>query len=763
MLAALVLASILSLDGTWEFSRNGGAFEKVTVPHDWAIAGPFEPGAPCGSGKLPWRGFGVYRRTFVADRAEKAFLVFDGVMAWPEVFLNGKKVGGWDFGYMSFRCDVTDALKDGENELLVKADTRPHRSRWYPGGGIYRSVRLETFAKSDPDPEKVVIVTRSVTKDRAVVSVAYETFDGRSVVYERDVPDPVLWSVDNPHLYALDLCGRTYRYGIRTIEWTADDGFHLNGKRVQIRGVNLHSDLGPLGMAFNASAARRQLRILRDMGVNAVRTSHNAPAPQFLDLCDEMGFLVWNECFDKWDETAGRKPEQSLEEFAVRNLRRFVTRDRNHPSVIAWSVANEIAPVGGTYGKPTGMTRARNRLFAETVRAIDPSRPVSAGNADVELLKGDFLEDFDISGWNYWHRYADFRAKYPKVPVVVTESASALSNYGSYRTRLPRSKTDFSKADMECDGFDHHATWGGDIADIELYRVWKDRYVAGEFVWTGIDYLGEPNPFAYVGEPNCWPNDTLDERDKPRSSYFGAVDLCGIPKDRFYLYRSVWNERDETLHILPHWNWRAGDKVPVFVYTSGDEAELFLNGRSLGRRRKVEDPGCPLGPAGRWPAKASVPENPYYKVCEKYRLRWFDVPYEPGEVKAVVYRKGVKIGETAVRTAGRKAKVCLRSDTATLPADGITYAWVEVDVTDAKGTRDPLATDYVAFALSGPGEIVAVGNGDPKSYKSFKDVSGHPLYYGKCVAVVARKPGSSAPIVLTANVAGLKGASVEFR
>ena len=761
-LMSLVLASCLSLDGTWEFSRDGGAFEKVTVPHDWAIAGPFEPGSPCGSGKLPWRGFGEYRRTFVAAKAEKAFLVFDGVMAWPEAFLNGKRVGGWDFGYMSFRCDVTDALKDGENELVVKADTRSHRLRWYPGGGIYRSVRFESFGKSDPDPETVVITTRTVNKARAVVRFAYETFDGRSVSFERDVPDPVLWSVDNPHLYALDLGGRTYRYGIRTIEWTADDGFHLNGRRVQIQGVNLHSDLGPLGMAFNASAAKRQLRILKDMGVNAIRTSHNAPAPQFLDLCDEMGFLVWNECFDKWDETAGRKSEQSLEEFAVRNLRRFVTRDRNHPSVIAWSVANEIAPVGGKYGKPTGMTRARNRLFAETVRAIDPTRPVSAGNADVELLNGDFLEDFDISGWNYWHRYADFRAKYPKVPVVMTESASALSNYGSYRKRLPRSKTDFSKSDMECDGFDHHATWGGDIADIELYRVWKDRYVAGEFIWTGIDYLGEPNPFAYVGEENCWPNDTLDEKDKPRSSYFGAVDLCGIPKDRFYLYRSVWNTNDETLHILPHWNWSAGDKVPVFVYTSGDEAELFLNGRSLGRRKKIDDPECPLGPAGRWPEKAPVPENPYYKVCEKYRLRWFDVPFETGELKAVVYRKGTKIGETAVRTAGPKAKVRLKADVDALPADGVTYAWVEVDVTDANGTRDPLATDHVSLALSGPGEIVAVGNGDPKSYKSFKDVSGHPLYYGKCVAVVARRLGSSAPVILTAKVAGLVGASVQL-
>jgi beta-galactosidase len=315
---------------------------------------------------------------------------------------------------------------------------------------------------------------------------------------------------------------------------------------------------------------------------------------------------------------------------------------------------------------------------------------------------------------------------------------------------------------MECDGFDHHSAWCGDIADIELYRVWKDKYVAGEFVWTGIDYLGEPNPFAYVGDANCWPGETLDERLKPRSSYFGAVDLCGIPKDRFYLYRSVWNESDETVHILPHWNWRKGDVVPVFVYTSGDEAELLLNGRSLGRRAKVVDPNVSLDPAGRWPAKSTVPENPYYKVCEKYRLRWFDVPYEPGELKAVAYRRGKKVGEATMCTAGTKAKVQLKAESDMLPADGITYAWVEVDVVDAKGVRDPLATDVISFKLSGPGEIVAVGNGDPRSYKSFKDVSSHPLYYGKCVVVVSRKAGSTEPVVLTAIVPGLESASVVF-
>jgi len=763
-LAAVTLnaySSTLSLDGTWEFSRNGGAFEKVTVPHDWAIAGPFDPSAPCRSGKLPWQGYGEYRRTFSAAKSPKAFLVFDGVMAWPEVFLNGKKVGGWDFGYMSFRCDVTDVLRDGENELVVKADTRPHQSRWYPGGGLYRSVRLETFKMADADPETVVI-TANVVADGAVVHFAYETFDGRKVTFGRHVNAPILWSPKTPHLYEHELCGRIYRYGIRTVEWTADDGLHVNGERVQIKGVNLHADLGPLGMAFNVSAAKRQLRIMKDMGVNAIRTSHNAPDPRFLDLCDEMGFLVWDECFDKWDETAGRKTGQELEEFVVRNLRELVKRDRNHPSVVVWSIANEIGPVRGKYGKPTGMTRARNRLFAETVRAVDPTRPVASGNSYAELMEDDTLVDFDVVGWNYCHYYADFHAKFPKVPVVMSESASALSNYGSYRKRLPQSKTDFSLERMECDGFDHHSAWCGDIADIELYRVWKDKYVAGEFVWTGIDYLGEPNPFAYVGDANCWPGETLDERLKPRSSYFGAVDLCGIPKDRFYLYRSVWNESDETVHILPHWNWRKGDVVPVFVYTSGDEAELLLNGRSLGRRAKVVDPNVSLDPAGRWPAKSTVPENPYYKVCEKYRLRWFDVPYEPGELKAVAYRRGKKVGEATMCTAGTKAKVQLKAESDMLPADGITYAWVEVDVVDAKGVRDPLATDVISFKLSGPGEIVAVGNGDPRSYKSFKDVSSHPLYYGKCVVVVSRKAGSTEPVVLTAIVPGLESASVVF-
>ena len=742
----------------WTFSRDGAAAVPVCVPHDWAIAGPFDPSAPGGTGKLPWIADGEYRTTFsLSERPECARLEFDGVMASPEVFVNGVRVGGWDYGYMSFDCDVTAAVRVGANEVVVRATTRHHQSRWYPGGGIYREVRLVTDAADYVVPGSVFIRS-SVGADGAATVAAEWTMSlgGRKSTSFR-VEKPRLWDVDDPYLYSIEIGGRAYRYGIRSAEWKADDGFWLNGRRLRLNGVNLHSDLGPLGMAFDRDAAKRQLLLMKDMGVNAVRTAHNAPDPKFLDLCDELGLLVWDECFDKWDETAGRLPEQNLKEFVVRNLRRFVARDRNHPCVICWSVSNEISPAGTKWGGVNGQTRERNRLFRETVRALDTTRPVTAGLASRLLLDGDYVDDFDIQGWNYERTYAAARAKYPSVPLVYSESASAVSSYGWYRLPATRGKVDFTAESMQADGYDLTSAWCGDIADVEFDRVDRDGYLAGEFVWTGVDYLGEPNPFTYIGREDCWPGEPVPESMKPRSSYFGCADLCGVPKDRFYLYRSRWNEKSETVHVLPHWNWgddRRGESVPVFVYTSGDAAELFLNGRSLGRREKapsVDD--YPLDFAGRNPPVADYPSNAYYRVCAKYRLRWEGVPFEPGELRAVTYRKGRRVGEAVVRTAGRPVRLSLSRDPYT-PDDGV-MEFVHVDVVDERGTRHPLDSREVSFRVEGDARIVAVGNGDAMDFSSFADVSRHRLFNGKAVLYVRRSAFGSR---ITASAPGLASA-----
>lgn len=767
VVAFVVLASAFAAEAgevrltDWLFSRDGGPEERVRVPHDWAIAGPFNPSAPGDSGKLPWVGDGVYRTTFRLDSVPgHVRLEFDGVMADPEVFVNGVSVGGWDYGYMSFFCDVTSAVKPGENAVVVKASTRHLKSRWYPGGGIYREVRLVTDEADHVVPGSVFIRAEVGENGYATVTADWRMSLGGAKSTRFTVAEPRLWDVDDPFLYKIMIGGKTYRYGIRKAEWTVDDGFHLNGRRVQIKGVNLHSDLGPLGMAFDLDAAKRQLLLMKDMGVNAIRTAHNASAPQFLDLCDEMGFLVWNECFDKWNETAGRRPGQNLEDFVVRNLRRFVERDRNHPCVVCWSISNEIAPKGSVWGGEDGQSRERNRLFRDAVRKLDATRPVTAGLASPLLLDDDTVADLDLQGWNYERTYAAARAKYPRAPFVYSESASALSSRGFYRIPQTRGKTDFPLDIRQVDGYDLTSAWCGDIADVEFNRVEVDSYVAGEFVWTGIDYIGEPNPFTYIGRPDCWPGPEVSEETKPRSSYFGAADLCCLPKDRFWLYRSHWNTEAATVHILPHWNWEGNETarkqgVPVVVYTSGDCAELFLNGRSLGRREKKSVPSYPLAFAGRNPPMGDVATNAYFAVCGKYRLRWEDVAFEPGELRAVAMKEGRKVAEAVVKTAGEPVRVALCADPYT-PA-GSAMAFIRVGVADSTGTLHPLDSREVFFSVEGDAEIVAVCNGNAMDFSSFEDVSKHRLFNGAAVLYVRRGKGRS---VLTASAPGLAPCSL---
>ena len=722
----------------WEFSRDQKEWKGVRVPHDWAIAGPFDAKADGNTGKLPWKGVGYYRRTLELppDAAGKfVALRFGGVMASPEVFLNGEKVGGWDYGYMSFEVDISAKLKFGErNELLVKADTTKMASRWYPGAGLYRDVKLVVEDAEDRAIwGSVKITTPEITPERAKVRVEYMTPPGVNVVVnEFEVENPVLWDVTNPKLYETTICGKKYKYGIRTAKFTADDGFHLNGRRVQLKGVNLHSDLGPLGMAFDKGAMRRQLELMKNMGVNALRTSHNACAPEVLDLCDEMGIVVWNECFDKWDGTAGLAPGEAPEELVSRNLKAFVRRDRNHPSVVCWSIGNEIPPKSGKY--PCGVGEERCRLFREAVLSEDATRPVGIGCCHKESAgRGDYAA-MDLTGWNYDSRYMPMREKYPDKPIVYSESASAFSSWGYFPATPSMNPTGYDpKTVVEIDSYDRCAARWSDIPDMEFARMEHDRFVAGEFVWTGIDYLGEPTP-----------NPTLC-----RSSFFGICDLCAMPKDRYWLYRSYWNDRKDTVHLLPHWNWdgREGEKITVVCYTNGDEAELFVNGESAGRRKKL-DKTPPV-------VKKGSPD--YYKVTEHYRLSW-EVPYEPGEIKVMAFRNGHVIGEDFRKTAYKAAAVRLTPEQTEL-ADG-ELGFVKVELEDEDGTVLPLAKDRVNFRLEGPGEIVAVGNGAPNGLDSFSETSSHPLYYGRALVIVRRTGGSGLPLKLTASAPSVRPASV---
>lgn len=937
--AALALATLTaragrtveSFNGGWQFQRDadgnrtltemlaaGNAWRNVALPHDWAIAGPFEPCGDAGTGKLPWKGVGWYRKTFDVPDSEigkRVYLDFDGVMASPEVYVNGVRAGDWDYGYLGFRVNATPFVRRGANVVAVRADTRHIRSRWYPGAGIYRKV-VKTVCEPVHVAHQATCVTTpeagaasarvSVASavrndsDRAAdteVTVALE--DGGKTIAEKKIgrmrvppfgeapiaatfslSSPKLWDIESPTLYTAKVVVRTVggedaetvRFGIRSFAFLPDDGFHLNGRRVQLQGVNLHSDLGPLGMAFNTSAMRRQLTLMKAMGANALRTSHNCMAPEVLDLCDEMGFFVWDECFDKWEGTSGRRPDQNLEEYVSRNLRGFALRDRNHPCVFVWSIGNELESSGGDPRNP-GVSAARCTRFRNVVRSVDATRPVGMGcYSGTALRNGDFAP-LDLIGWNYVEGYKRVHQMYPDKPTVYSESASAVSTYGCYPPALPEHRHDFGWDAVAFDSYDRVVSI--DLADTEMARMKRDRYVAGEFVWTGIDYLGEPYPCV----AKFWTN-TPPER-LARSSAFGIADLTGIPKDRYYLYRSAWNRRVETVHLVPHWTWpdRVGQTVPVYVYTSGDSAELFVNGRSMGRREKgavydrpenlaagkraaastsqsghapgdaadgdAETRWCASGPeTNQWwqtdlgkpvafrylglafevdaavygytvsvsgdgaawrtlfakplgvsaasaiecPATsryvrvsfdgikskmwASIreftltdrkPDNPCYDVCKDYRLLWREVPYKPGELKAVAYRNGARIGEEVVRTAGKPVRVRLTPETQALPADGETLAFVQVDVVDQHGVRDPWATNVVHFSLSGPGEIVAVGNGNASGLDSFKNVTVHPLYYGKAVVVVRRAADKTGAVVLTAACDGLVSDSAAFK
>jgi beta-galactosidase len=784
---------VVNFNRNWRFAQgelpgaeapgfDDSAWQPVRLPHDWAISGPFNPGENGYAGKLPWRGVGWYRKTFTLDGADRhsggtrrVYLDFDGVMAFPQVYVNGQLAGAWDYGYMSFRVDATAYVKYGEaNVIAVLVDTRRHGTRWYPGAGIYRKVTMTicdavhvahwgTYVTTPEvsDASATVRVRSTVENHRDTASkIAVEVVlldpDGRAVATgsqsdtvpaggsrELDqsllIEDPQRWDVASPKLYTakttVRVGGRVVdtdadSFGVRTFRFTADDGFYLNGRRVQLQGACLHHDQGPLGAACYRRAIERQLQIMRDMGCNAVRTSHNPPAPELLELCDRMGMVVWDECFDKWDSTADRVNNQPLQQYGEKQIRNFVMRDRNHPCVVIWSIANEINPGGGggRGGRREGMTAENTKFMADFVRKYDPTRPVGAAFHIPQMATQGILESLDVGGWNYARRYSIHRQQHPDKPIIYSESASALSTRGFYELPLPTSKTQYSRQ-TQVDSYDHNAAPWSDIADREFQLMETDRFVAGEFVWTGFDYLGEPTPFSR----------------QARSSYFGIVDLCGIPKDRFYLYRSYWRPEVTTVHILPHWNWpdRVGQNVPVYVYTNGDSAELFLNGKSLGRRTKLKQ----------------VTDSSYYGALDKYRLRWLDVVYEPGELRAVAQKDGEKIGEAVMCIAGPPAAIRLTPDRPELAATGEDLCYVLVEAVDEKGTLCPLADNLVRFRVEGPAEIAGVGNGNPLSLEPFQ-ADNRKLFYGKAMLILRTAEGQGGQLRVTAQSDGLSAAHV---
>ena len=734
----------------------------VRLPHDWAIEGPIDPKGDCYTGKLPWRGDGWYRKSFVLSpesTGKQVYFLFNGIMAFPKVYINGQLAGKWDYGYNSFFLNVSKFIRyDQSNTIAIYVDTRDHESRWYPGAGIYRKVQMiitdpvhvgiwgtsvttpiviDTHAdisfhcsvnNSGNQAEKIEMINQIINPKGTLVlsDTVSSTIAGNSCyIFERQftLASPMRWDIKDPLLYRVNtilkrsgrICDNyATKFGIRSFEFTSSNGFILNGRRVQLQGVNLHHDNGPLGAKFYKRSMERKLEILKQMGCNAIRTSHNVCSPEVLDLCDSLGFLVYNEAFDKWDKKVDLLPQADFYEFGERNIRNFVLRDRNHPSVIIWSVGNEMSEVQENMND--GLEKLHQMV--EFVWKYDITRPVTIANDDTSSVKFRHFDYYDIHSWNYGRRYLPAHNSDPSKPVIIAESASTLSTRGFYELPLPTKPTDFSKS-LQISSYDLNAPHWAEIPDDDFLWQEEDAYVCGEFVWTGFDYLGEPTPYNHemVDEGKI----SLEQSAK--SSYFGIVDFCGIPKDRYYLYRSHWLPDSITVHILPHWNWEGNKhkEIPVFVYTNGDCAELFLNGKSLGMKCKQ-------------PKSTSS--------ILRYRLIWENVPYHPGELKAVVYKKGIIIGESIVKTSGKATLVKLSPDRKVMKNNGDDLSYILVEALDKDGNFCPLADNLLNFEVNGPAVIEGVGNGNPQSVEPYI-ASSNRLFYGKAMLIIRSKENSN--------------------
>ncbi|SEP05119.1 beta-galactosidase [Flavobacterium sp. CF108] len=754
------------LKDNWRFSAavKGDAFsvdfdaskwEKVSVPHDWAIYGPFDkewdkqvsaieqngekiPTEKTGrTGALPHIGTGWYRNTFSLPefkKGKKALLIFEGAMSEPQVYLNGKKIGNWGYGYSYFYIDITNDLKVGsENVLAVKLTNLPFSSRWYPGAGLYRKVSIEVKEEESFVQWGTFITTPEMKADNAIVDIKAEVIgsngamvtqikdaDNNVVATQKDteikggkfhqimsVANPHLWSPETPYLYtavtklyASDGTlkdEQNIKFGIRFIKYEPNKGFSLNGKVTKFKGVCLHHDLGPLGAAVNKAALRRQLTILKDMGCNAIRSSHNMPSFEQLELADEIGFMFLAESFDEWAKPKVQNGyHRFFEEYAEKDIVNLVRATRNHPCIVMWSSGNEVPDQYGA----EGLTRAK--FLQDVFHREDPTRPVTVGMDQVkQTMASGFGSLLDVPGLNYRvHLYEEAYKSFPQGFILGSETASTVSSRGIYKFPVVQQK-EKQYDDFQCSSYDLEACSWSNVPDEDFVLQDDKPWVIGEFVWTGFDYLGEPTPY--------------DEKWPSRSSYFGISDLAGLPKDRFYLYRSRWNTTDKTLHILPHWNWkgREGEITPVFVYTNYDSAELFVNGKSMGVQKKNN----------------SSPQN-------RYRLMWNDVKYEPGTVKVTAFDSNGKIAaENEIKTAGDPYKIVLDADRQTIKADGEDISFVTVSVVDKNGIPCPTAVNELQFKVTGAATYRAACNGDATSLEIFHQ-NKMKLFSGKLVVLV---------------------------
>ena len=773
----------------WKFTKGTGSattvWQNVSVPHDWAIYGPFDESNDLQrvaieqngekrkslktgrTGGLPFIGKGEYRTTFeVADTAGKNItLLFDGAMSNARVQVNGREVAYWPYGYNSFHVDITDAARPGSNELQVNLENYDQASRWYPGAGLYRnvhlivtdrvhipvwgtylttpvvsdtcaSVRLEMRIAGTVKGQKVTVSTTLKDADGQAVAgnTSVYTAHGQAFVQNFTIDNPKLWSPDTPYLYTahttLSVDGREVdgydtRFGVRRLEFIPERGFLLNGRPTKLRGVCNHHDLGPLGAAVNRSALRHQLEMLKEMGANAIRTSHNMPAPELVELCDEMGLMMMVEPFDDW----GYKPKtpngygRFFKEWAERDVTNMVEHFRNSPSVVLWSIGNEIT----SQGSPDGI--AELNMLQDIVHRLDPTRPVTCGLNKVALImENGFGAALDLPGLNYKpNLYEEAYAKLPQRIIVGSETASTVSSRGKYHFPV-QLKATAKHPDRQSSSYDtEYCNWSN--TPDEDFAVNDDHpWVIGQFVWTGFDYLGEPTPY----DTNDWPN---------HSSVFGIIDLASQPKDRYWLYRSQWRTDDATLHILPHWNWagREGEVTPVFVYTSWPKAELFVNGKSQGMRWKNDS-----------------------TTLHRYRLMWNDVRYEPGEVKVVAYdADGRKAGEQTVRTAGAPHHLVATPHRTEAAAGCDEMIYITVQVADKQGNIVPTDERMVRFEVTGAGEFAATANGDPTCLLPFQKPE-MLLFSGAATAIVR---AGDTPGVLRFKVTarGLKAATAEVQ
>ena len=771
----------------WTFTKDGVS-RVLDLPHDWGVEGPFCQEYPGETGKLAWWGKASYHKvlSLTAQDLEKDIrLEVDGAFSNAEVFVNGTLAGGWPYGYASWAVDLNGFVHEGDNTVEIRLDNKPESSRWYPGGGIYRNVWITQSSRTAVDhwgtfittrhrgnharvvqrvtlksdgPKVVCLTTRLLYKEelpgKIVEHIVAETrsveqvYDGRTIVQTFDLDNPRLWTPENPQMYiartVVEGEDDVYEtpFGIRSAEFRAD-GFYLNGVKTFLKGVCLHHDAGALGAVWNDEAWIRRFQMLKDMGCNAIRTSHNPPAPEFLDLCDRMGFLVLDELTDTWTWPKKENGYATLfDEWAEKDLVAMIHRDRNHPSVIAWSIGNEC----GEQGDSTRWWVPQ--MLTDICHREDHTRPTTAGNDNPWAASQPYAATMDVYGFNYKpHLYEQFVKDHPGQPVYGSETASCISTRGYYRFPVEKEKGkgwDMS-APFQVSSYDLYAPGWASKPDYEWYYEDLVPQCFGEFVWTGYDYLGEPTPFnmdpsvftnfhseeekeAYRRMVESWGQVISDVPLPSRSSYFGIIDLAGFPKDRYWLYQARWRPELPMAHILPHWTWpgREGQVTPVHVYTSGDSAELFVNGVSQGLR-----------------------------VKDGYRIVWDDVVYQPGAVEVVAYKDGREWARDVVRTAGKPATAVAYADFA-----GKELIYVTVDIKDRSGVLCPDADNTLTFSVKGPAVLVATDAGDPTSHVPFYS-SSLPAFHGKASAIVRRT--GVGPITVVAKSPGLKTATLKLQ